>query len=98
MEKTLAQLKRDLIVGVKLEIIEYKDGRYSTCPEKMQGIRYIKSMDTTGIYLQHIDESKIYNRRGSFLAYPKAIDCVYTDEAFAVVMPDNTKITYKIIK
>lgn len=96
--KTLAQLKRDLNKGDKVEAIEYWEKRLGEnikreIPEKLQGIREVSYKDTTGWYFKQPDSEK----RGSFCEYPKASELVYIDDTFSIDDKFGTRI-YKIIK
>lgn len=109
--KTLADLKRALVPGTKLEHIYREDtvcdidgNRTLTpvpIPEKLQGVRTITYTDTTGVYLSQTPED---GKRGSFLGFPKASDLALEapDGTFTVLCRTEDgkiwlKMTYQII-
>lgn len=95
MRKTLAQLKRDIATGRHIEYIQCKERVFDyqrdtytgqwhevPIPEKMQGVRYVSHVDTTGFYLKQPHDK---SERGSFCGYPKADDVAYIGESFVIV-------------
>lgn len=110
---TLAQFKRDMVPGVRVELIEIKERRYIDegedrgtwetvgIAERIAGPRVISCADSTGFYLK--PESDTTPKRGSFCGFPKADDLAYLGETFTIVEKDGRDApwqmrTYKIIK
>lgn len=77
MTKTLADFKRDINIGDKLQVIEILEDHMQSglvsieIPEKLKPLRIVSYKDTTGFYLK-TDAQEV--RRGSFCGYPKADD------------------------
>ncbi len=115
--KTLAQFKRDIMEGVEIECVGIMEREYDNekqthagewsekaIAEKMQGVRYVSKVDTTGFYLKHKDDES--KKRGSFCGWPKAGDLEYTElENGRFIITDRAndgeayqKRTYIIIK
>lgn len=90
MTKTLAQLKRDLTVGTKVKCLHNK---YT--PKFINKTRYIKYVDTTGIYLNEDMET---TERGSFLSFPKADRLIYEGDIFGIYTQLECELSYQIIK
>ena len=91
MQKTLADFKRDIIIGGTVELIEYLDATTNdTVPEKLRGVRVITHKDTTGFYLRPINDSR-NTTRGSFCGYPKASALSYSGDTFVITerYPDD---------
>ena len=96
--KTLAQLKRDLNIGDKVEMLEFWEKRQGEnikvdIPKKLQGERIVSYKDTTGWYFKKPEQET----RGSYCEYPKASELVYTDDTFSIDDKFGTRI-YKIKK
>jgi len=58
-------------------------GYEKNVPERMQGVRYVSHVDTTGFYLKQGYENGD-NKRGSFCGYPKASELDYQDNDFVI--------------
>ena len=96
--KSLAQLKRDLHVGDKVEMIERWDKVQGEnikveVPEKMKGVRTVSYTNTTGWYFKGENSTG----RGSWCEYPKASELVYVDDTFSIDDWSGTRI-YRIYK
>ena len=93
--KTLADLKRDIIVGSTVELIEYLEYLDATTndiiPERLRGPRIVTHKDTTGFYLRPINDSS--NTRGGFCKYPKASALSYSGDTFVITerYPDDIR-------
>ena len=101
MNKTLAQLKKDIEVSTYIEYIkreerpnDYINNEYIPTgefiqlpiPEKIQGRRYVSYKDTTGFYLKQPTDKSM---RGSHCQWPKASQLTYTDDTF--IITETTK-------
>lgn len=95
MTKSLAQFKRDIATGLHIEYVQCKERRFDyerdthagewydvPVPEKLQGVRYVSYVDTTGFYLKKADDKSI---RGSFCGFPKADNLAYAGDTFTIV-------------
>jgi hypothetical protein len=95
--KTLADFKRALQTpGVKVETLAIVQGIPEGIPGKRLYVgmmRYVNKYDTTGVYLK---ENEGDEGRGSFLAYDKAGDWVFTEDtatntvygyAYRIILP-----------
>ena len=86
--KTLAQLKRDLQVGVKVKTI------INNCrPEREGEIREIVKAQTNAIVFK-----TAYNSGESWLWWPKAKDVIYYDNVFELYEDGFLIFQYEIIK
>ncbi len=72
---TLAQFKRDIVVGTKIHCIGREEDSGEGTPlrvvplkEALQGVRQVTKVDTTGFYMNATPED---GKRGSFLGWPK---------------------------
>jgi hypothetical protein len=91
--KTLADFKRALQTpGVKLETLAIVSG-IPGGRLRVGMVRYVNKYDTTGVYLK---ENEGEQGRGSFLAYDKAGDWVFTEDtatntvygyAYRIILP-----------
>lgn len=106
MTKTLADFKRDINIGDKLQLIEILEDHLQKglvsieIPEKLKPLRIVSYKDTTGFYLKTDAQA---TGKGSFCNYPKANDLTYKDDTFTIVEKDSNgniwqERTYKIIK
>lgn len=106
MTKTLADFKREINTGDKLQIIEILEDHLENglvsieIPEKLKPVRTVSYKDTTGFYLK-VDPQP--TGKGSFCNYPKASDLTYTGDTFTIAEKDSRgniwqERTYKIIK
>ena len=86
----LAELKRALKVGTKVETLALASG-INGGKNKVGDVRFVKYADTTGVYL-HEDEGIFL--RGSFLGFGKAKDWVFEGAKFSNV---KYGYAYKII-
>lgn len=111
--KTLADFKRDLAIGDKVELVKIEEGKFidseqgytkleeTAIKEKIQGVRVLTYKDTTGMYFKKREE--VSASKGSFCNYPKA-DCLKFDGAGFEITEKDQKgrvyqiRTYKIIK
>jgi hypothetical protein len=75
MQKTLSQLKKDIVIGTKIECtyFNWTGTTYTGVPEKMQGIRTVESKNTVGFVLN-----------GSHFDWPKSSELVYEDNTITV--------------
>lgn len=88
----LAELKRNLKVGDRVEIIEVynpMNQRPYTIPERLRGVRLVTRANSVGWYFGT-----------SFCDYPKAKDLEYSGDTFKII--DRSAVdayrVYKIIK
>ena len=88
--KTLTQLKKDLVKGHRLLLIQSRPSHPFLGRE-----RYIHTIDSTGIYL-NTDMELV--RKGSFLKFPKASELTYEGDTFSIDSGYGEILTYKIIK
>lgn len=106
MTKTLADFKRDINIGDKLQVIEILEDHLQSglvsieIPEKLKPLRIVSYKDTTGFYLK-TDAQEV--RRGSFCGYPKADELTYAGDTFTIAEKDSKgniwqERTYQIIK
>lgn len=92
---TIAQLKRDIEVGRKVEVLEvWEHGqKLEVLPEKMQGVGEVVSKDSTGFYIMR---PKTQSRKGSFCKWPKKGEFSREGDVFTIT--DNWgKRVYKLI-
>lgn len=107
--KTLAQLKKDIQPHTLIELTHITESNSNDphtlydipLKERLQGIRKVSKVDTTGFYLKH--QGDYSNLKGSKCDYPKASNLQYIDDTFTIIelWQDGTiwQIrTYKIIK
>lgn len=104
--KTLADFKRDITPGLKIEYIALvEDTGPGTelipkqIPEKIAGVRTVTYKDTTGFYLNATPED---GKRGSFCEFCKAGDLRYDGAIFEITARRRDgsiwqRRTYKII-
>ncbi len=79
--KTLADLKRDLKVGVKIKMIfNHNEGNSERIKQYMQVERYIVKTKSNGVEISKNKEDK----KGSFLDFPKASLTEYKDNIFTI--------------
>lgn len=90
--KTLSQLKKDITVGRSIVLEQFQEGKYISdgqftpvevvaIPEKLQGVRVVSKVDTTGFYLT---QDKTLANKGSFCCWPKASQLKYEDRFFSI--------------
>lgn len=106
MHKTLADLKRDINIGDKLQLIEMLEDHAQTglvsieIPEKLKPVRTVSYKDTTGFYLKADTQT---TGKGSFFGYPKATDMTYNLSYITITERDTQgniwqKRIYQLIK
>lgn len=86
MSKSLAQLKRDIKVGTKIELIEIREawGKNEVLEpvpikERIAGIGEVVKVQTNGFYVQRPNAA-----RPSFCDYPKAKHVTYEGDTFTI--------------
>lgn len=90
--KTVAELKRMLQVGQKIEMVRYNGGEPS---EKRRGIGTVTKVQTNGVYIDR-------GHGNSFLDFPKSTNFAQSIERpgnFEISSPGNYPITleYRLI-
>jgi hypothetical protein len=90
--KTVAELKRALTVGRKIEMVKYNGGVPS---EKIRGIGTVTKVQTNGVYIDR-------GHGNSYLDFPKAANFAPSIEIqgnFEISTPGNYPITleYRLI-
>jgi len=74
---TLADMRRALVAGVKVELIAGLGG--ATPHPRIAGVRTVTKADTTGIYLNPTPED---GKRGSFMGWELASAWTITGDTF----------------
>lgn len=91
---SLAQLKRDIKKGARIEIEEiWQNGVMVDIPLKMQGVGEVMEVNTTGFYILRPNTE---SRRGSFCEWPKAKDFERYGDVFTVCDPWGKRV-YRIL-
>lgn len=83
---TLAELKRKLQIGQKIEMVRYNGGEPS---EKIRGVGVVIKVQTNGVYIDR-------GHGNSFLDFPKACNFAMSIERpgnFEINSPGNYPIT-----
>ena len=92
----LAELKRNLKIGTKIELIEVYNSMYqpsNVIPERLRGVRLVTKANSVGWYFGT-----------SFCEYPKAGNLEYAGDTFKIIDRNVDGVTvdayrvYKIIK
>ena len=81
--KNLADLKRKMILGQKIEMLSYNG---QAPAEKIRGVREVVKVQTNGVYLAPFGESK----RKSWFDFPKA-DGIEINGENRFIIKDRTK-------
>lgn len=82
MEKTLAQLKKDLQNKSIALVMVRRYGEEENIPERLKGQREVIKTQSNGVYLSTPNIKG--NTKGSWLDYPKAAQLVYTDDELII--------------
>lgn len=109
--KTLSDLKRDIKVLDKIQLVKIEQGNYIerglytplvevAIKPAIAMLRRVTYKDTTGIYLKDVAINDM--TKGSFCGWPKAKELEYNGDTFIINEYDTTgvlwqKRTYKII-
>jgi hypothetical protein len=81
--KTVAELKRTMVLGREIEMLTYNG---MTPPEKLRGTREVVAVQTNGVYLAPF----VGSPRKSFFDFPKASELeAHTAKHFTIT--DKTK-------
>lgn len=93
--KTIADLKRDMVIGRSLKLVFFETP-FNVNNKNLNKVRYVVKTQGNGVYLNEDKQAD----KGSFLDYPKASLCEYDGKTLTIYEPgvrDLTKEEQSII-
>lgn len=104
--KTLADFKRAIHTGMEIECVRFEVKAWSFderrtyigefydihIAEKLQGAQYVSHIDTTGFYLNQVNDKTVPR---SFCGWPKARDISFDGDTFVMTDRDSRGNEYQ---